>query len=156
MLYTHTALLGPTCLHTNYHQQPSKAERNFGGLQLSAHTRQSNRDSPTDTLTYRPSPSHPLIFSFTLTSPLFLTHSHPTRAVPLHLKKSPLPPQLQEIPNDLHHQCACCISCQEPACARTHTTNTHTKHINEQRATHKPYVQTNKKGDRRSDRQTHI
>lgn len=94
-------------------------------------------------------PPHSLTLSFTLTSPLFLTHSHPTRPAP------PASPQLQEIPNDLHHQCAYCISCQEQACVRTHATNTHTKHINEQSAKHKPYVQTNKKADRRTDRQTH-
>lgn len=73
--------------------------------------------------------------------------SHPPCCPP---RKLPPPPQLQEIPNDLHHQCACCISCQERVRART--TNTHTKHINEQRLTHKPYAQTNKTADRRSDR----
>lgn len=151
-----------TC--TQIRPQPSKTMLNSGlwwaGAQQT-HMRQSNRDSPTQTLTHTATPpTHPFLLS-DLSFPF--THSHPIRPAPSlqkKKKKTQPPPQLQEIPNDLHHHCACSISCQEPArpCtrARTHTTNTHTKHINELRATHKPYVQRSKKADRHLDRQTHI
>lgn len=143
-----------------------RRELNFGHWRMQnarrthTHTRQSNRDSPTNS-DPTPAPTHSLahtLLHYDLSSLSHPLTSHPS--CPPHSKKNPPPPpQLQEIPNDLHHQCVRCISAKSKhfhACTHAHTTNTHTKHINEQRPTHEPYVQTNKKADRRSDTDTHL
>lgn len=117
VFYTHITLLGPTYLHTNYHQQPSKTELNFGLWWATAPcTRTSVKQ--------RPSPTpHPIRLSFSLTSTLVLTHSYPP---------PPFPKKKHH-----HHLPSCrkflmisiisvhCNSCQEQAHACTHSKHAH-------------------------------
>lgn len=72
MLDTHIASLGPTCCA----QTNTKDPQNF---RLCTHVSQTH--------SHADPPSLPLTLSFTLTSPLFLTHSHPTRPARLPPKK---------------------------------------------------------------------